>query len=326
MLIILICMRKIIIFFVVVFFTLPVSAITYETYSPYWTSHTNSSGPKSEQGAINSFFLDRKLEMIEGIWQEDDYGTVAIVKMSSTKFEKYVIYTSNYELNGTKEATIFLNPNTNTHNMFIRIEWKTENGFKYATSKANLNYINKNELSSYIFDYVDDKISEYTRIWPADIIEYNQSFSNKDKIANNQEDSKSDPDKKAKDLNNFLNLILVVLTLIIVPSLITLLIIQFFSNKKIILSLKNQSYGYTLIYFSLLGYWSFERFFLGVDIYDATIGVLIILLATIINFLLVFLILKTFIPYLIKNVTILSSLSITALLTSLLAMISVLLL
>ena len=42
--------------------------------------------------------------------------------MSSTKFEKYVIYTTNYELNGTKEATIFLNPNTNTHNMFIRIE------------------------------------------------------------------------------------------------------------------------------------------------------------------------------------------------------------
>lgn len=283
------------------------SAITYETYSPYWTSHTDTSGPKSQAEAIKNFFDNRKLDMIEGVWQENDYGTIAIVKISSTKYAKYIIYTPNYELNGTKEATIFLNPNTNTHNMFIRIEWETDSGFRYATSKAELIYHNPNTLSDYIFDYVDDHTSTYSRIWPENILTHNKKFSKEN----------SEPIDQDNDLVEFISIILVVLALTFIPIALTIILIRLILNKELFNILNDQKYSYTIAYFSLIGYWAFEKFYLKESLYDASIGALIVLAFIFFNFLISFLLSKKIFSHLIKDNTIFINLLIASVITAL---------
>jgi len=143
----------------------------YQNYSKNW--NTSSSGPKTVQSAIDSFFKDRKLDPIEGIWMENNYGLIAIRKEGSV-YKKYLIDTGRYD--GSIESTIYGSASSKVFSAMVRIDFKG-NPDKHATSTASLILENVNFMTGYIDKWAIDPSLTFIRSWPTNFYVHNKKFS-----------------------------------------------------------------------------------------------------------------------------------------------------
>jgi len=135
------------------------------------------------------------LHVLEGIWQEEEWGVIAIVK-EGNKFQKYAMdithesyektlkkYISNEKLNGTKDGAFFKTSQKNIYKVIIRICWPVNPGAEslgestvFMTGEATLKIINENKLSEKNKSKYMKKSRIYTRIWPKRIKEHNKEI------------------------------------------------------------------------------------------------------------------------------------------------------
>ena len=146
----------------------------YETSSPYW--NTYGSGPKTTEACINKFLKNRELDPIEGIWMETGYGVVCITK-SGNKFSKYLISVQDGKWDGTIETTYFKTANKKIYSAMVRIDFRSTDGYKHATSTGNLIIENVNYGDGYIDKYAIDKSYDLIRQWPLDFYAHNKKFN-----------------------------------------------------------------------------------------------------------------------------------------------------
>ena len=152
-------------------------AIEYEKSSKYWNSKTD--GPTTIEGAINRFFINSRLDPIEGIWLDRGYGWFAIKKDKNGTYKKWQIKSTSPALNGSIEATF---EKTDDPEIFIgnvRIEWpdpKNENWFVFATSKLTLKMENIEFVEYKVERYSAEPESILIRVWPLDFDQYNKEF------------------------------------------------------------------------------------------------------------------------------------------------------
>ena len=126
-----------------------------------------------------------------------------------------------------------------------------------------------------------------------------------------------EPIDQDNDLVEFISIILVVLALTFIPIALTIILIRLILNKELFNILNDQKYSYTIAYFSLIGYWAFEKFYLKESLYDASIGALIVLAFIFFNFLISFLLSKKIFSHLIKDNIIFINLLIASVITAL---------
>ena len=125
-------------------------AISFETSSLYWS--TSKTGPTSMNQAIEMFFKDRKLDPLEGVWTESNWGLVAIVKDDEV-YKKYVINVDYSGLNGTHETTYLKTASPNVYTFFTRISWKDGSWYVFETSTGTLVLKNNNFAERTIDQY-----------------------------------------------------------------------------------------------------------------------------------------------------------------------------
>ncbi|MDC0426399.1 hypothetical protein OAM08_00210 [Pelagibacteraceae bacterium] len=150
------------------------SLISFSFAEQFWSN--------IKDGSTNTqFYIDKlkgkKINSIEGIWFEEDLGTVAIFRDKSDQdiFKLYIVQGQGIakKYSGTWEATYFYRGG-GQYDFFSRI-WYTYKDYETKTGTANL-YSSSNSFSSVFKDYELGKQS-FTRIWPADIVTYNAQFN-----------------------------------------------------------------------------------------------------------------------------------------------------
>ena len=152
-------------------------AIEYEKSSKYWNSKTD--GPTTIEGAINRFFINSRLDPIEGIWLDRGYGWFAIKKDKNGTYKKWQIKSTSPALNGSIEATIEKTDDTKKFIGNVRIEWpdpQNENWFVFATSKLTLKMENIEFIEYTVDRYSAEPESILIRIWPLDFDKHNNEF------------------------------------------------------------------------------------------------------------------------------------------------------
>ena len=99
---------NLIFFFLIFFILLNNKTLSYENY--YWSKKNYAINSKEE--AVKKLFKKKKLEKLEGIWMQDNFGLVAIVGEKKRRnlyfqYSKYVINNKiDSSLNGTRIATL----------------------------------------------------------------------------------------------------------------------------------------------------------------------------------------------------------------------------
>ena len=154
-----------------------VNAVEYEKSSKYWNSKTD--GPTTIEGAINRFFINSRLDPIEGIWLDRGYGWFAIKKDKNGTYKKWQIKSTSPALNGSIEATIEKTDDPNKFIGNVRIEWpdpQNENWFVFATSKLTLKMENIEFIEYNVERYSAEPESIMIRVWPLDFDQYNKEF------------------------------------------------------------------------------------------------------------------------------------------------------
>ena len=152
-------------------------AIEYETSSKYWNSKTD--GPTTIEGAIKRFFINSRLEPIEGIWLDAGYGWFAIKKDKDDSYKKWQIKSTSPALDGSVEGTLFKTDDKNVFSGKVRIEWPdpdNESWFVFATSNFTLKMHDINLIEYNIERYAAELESYMIRIWPLNFDEYNKEF------------------------------------------------------------------------------------------------------------------------------------------------------
>ncbi len=150
------------------------SLISFSFAEQFWSN--------IKDGSTNTqFYIDKlkgkKINSIEGIWFEEDLGTVAIFrdKIDQDIFKLYIVQGQGTakKYSGTWEATYFYRGG-GQYDFFSRI-WYTYKDYETKTGTANL-YSSSNSFNSVFKDY-ELGIQSFTRIWPADIVTYNAQFN-----------------------------------------------------------------------------------------------------------------------------------------------------
>ncbi len=152
-------------------------AIEYETFSKYWNSKTD--GPTTIEGAIKRFFINSRLEPIEGIWLDVDYGWFAIKKDKNGSYKKWQIKSTSPALDGSIEATLNKTNDDQIYTGNVRIEWPdpdNENWFVFATSKLTMKIGDIDFIEYSVERYSAEPESVLIRIWPLNFDEYNKEF------------------------------------------------------------------------------------------------------------------------------------------------------
>ena len=152
-------------------------AIEYEESSKYWNSKTN--GPTTIEGAINRFFINSRLDSIEGIWLDRGYGWFAIKKDKSGSYKKWQIKSTSPALDGSVEATFNKTDDPEIYIGSVRIEWPdpgNENWFVFATSKLTIKMENIEFIEYTVDRYSSEPESILIRVWPLDFDKYNKEF------------------------------------------------------------------------------------------------------------------------------------------------------
>jgi hypothetical protein len=171
-------MKKLVLIFILTLcFKFSAQAIEYEVSSKYWNSKTD--GPITIEGAINRFFLNSRLDPIEGIWLDRGYGWFAIKKEKNGSYKKWQIKSTSPALNGSVEATFDKTDDSDIYTGSVRIEWpdpNNENWFVFATSKITLK-METIEFIEYSIDrYSAEPESILIRLWPLNFDNYNKEF------------------------------------------------------------------------------------------------------------------------------------------------------
>ena len=150
-------------------------SIEYQTTSPYWSTLKN--GPTSIDQAIEMFFKDRKLDIVEGIWSSQDWGLVAIVKDGSV-YKEYNITVQYEDLNGTWHRTLLPTASPKVFTFFTQIIWPDGNWYKFSTSTGTLILEHENFGKDYIDQYAANPEGTLIRNWPTDFNEHNAKIEN----------------------------------------------------------------------------------------------------------------------------------------------------
>jgi len=158
-------------------FQFSTEAIDYQTSSKYWNSNTN--GPTTIEGAIKRFFINSRLEPIEGIWLESGFGWFAIKKEEDGSFKKWQIKSTNPALDGSIEATINKDSNYPSYTGNVRIEWpdpNDQNWFVFATSEFTMKMEGSDLIEYSVERFSAEPETFLIRVWPFDLDNYNKEF------------------------------------------------------------------------------------------------------------------------------------------------------
>ena len=151
--------------FIILFF-MPINLFSYENSSKFWS--TDIIGPTSIEEAIETFFLDRNLDPIEGIWTESNWGLVAIVK-DGFIYKKYVLGVRFANLNGTHETTIIPTAMEGIFTILTRISWEDGDFYKFKTSPGTYVFYNDDIIERVIDKYALHPYGYLIRNWPLNI-------------------------------------------------------------------------------------------------------------------------------------------------------------
>jgi len=178
----------------------------YQWMHEHWDLHARF--PETQEHAWEIFFDGRKIHELEGIWNQEDWGVVAIVK-EGNYFQKYAIdinceiYSKEFDkyftfnkLNGTRDGAFFKTPNKNSYDTIMRVCFHTGSDSEnlgeqaiYLTAKGSLKVINENKLLEKTPKTKSFTINPttYTRLWPKRIKSYNkEGYKNTDAPSSNQ--------------------------------------------------------------------------------------------------------------------------------------------
>ena len=156
----------------------PNEDIKFITKSSYWSTDKIII-VQSKEALSQTLFKDEKLDPVEGIWLEQEWGLVAI-KKRGLKYVKYEIdltcsaaakklYGGDFKpelLNGTQGSTIIKTSNPKVFKSYTRLVWPDGKGwFLFATCEGEITLKNKSELvASYSFARLQKH--KLTREWP----------------------------------------------------------------------------------------------------------------------------------------------------------------
>jgi hypothetical protein len=169
--------RLLLIIILTLSFLVSANAIEYEMSSKYWNSETD--GPTTIEGAIKRFFINSRLDPIEGIWLDRGYGWFAIKKTKDGSYKKWQIKSTNPALDGSIESTYNKTDDLEIYTGNVRIEWpdpNDEDWFVFATSKLTLKMGNVDFIEYTIERYSAEPESILIRVWPLDFDKYNKEF------------------------------------------------------------------------------------------------------------------------------------------------------
>ena len=128
--------------------------------SEFWSNIVD--GPKNKEEAIK-ILEGRKLDKIEGLWSDEELGTLVIFKKDDV-FKVYIV-DGPTDFNGTLEATII---KTGDEYDFLARVWYNEiDGYTFTTQTGILEVFDNYILTK--FDSLSDGgvnlNSKYTRVW-----------------------------------------------------------------------------------------------------------------------------------------------------------------
>ena len=182
----------------------------------YW--NTENIYPQKENHFIDEFFQGRKLDFLEGIWDEEKWGLVGIVKDKSfyqqydidithklyDKFQKsHIDYSM---VNGTKSGAYIKTSSNKKFKGFGRViqvlnKNKDQNidlkQIMIQPTTTEMIVIDENNLKVKLSGY-DNRLIKYERVWPLNIRKHNESLNFSNGI--NESSSNRNIAKELKDL------------------------------------------------------------------------------------------------------------------------------
>ena len=159
----------------------------------YW--NTVNTYPTNEKNFIEEYFKDRKLDLLEGVWDEENWGLVGIVKEKSfyqiyeininqKRYDKFQKSHLDYSyISGTKGGAFFKTSNPKKFKgqgrvVFILNEDPDSGDVKqYMNQSTSTEVVIKdnNNLRGKLTGF-DNRITKFHRAWPLDIEEHNKEF------------------------------------------------------------------------------------------------------------------------------------------------------
>ena len=188
----------------------------FKSKDKYW--NTENIYPQNENNFIEEFFQGRKLDLLEGIWDEDKWGLVGIVKDKSfyqhydiditqklyDKFQKsHIDYSM---VNGTKSGAHFKTSNKKKFKGFGRVVHVLNENKEYnfdvkqimiQPTTTEMTIIDENNLQVRLSGY-DNRLVKYERVWPLNFKKHNESLNLSNDI--NDDTSGRNITKELKDL------------------------------------------------------------------------------------------------------------------------------
>ena len=188
-------MKKLLTLIVIVFIT------SNNSFAQDFWSNTKD-GPTSVEAA-KKIFSGRKLDYLEGIWFDDDLGSLVIFK--DEDIYKMYIVSSDTDFDGTWEAS-FIKRGSRNYDFFCRIWYSQSDGsYKFDTQGGTINAFDNHFYTRYDSrsNRGRDMDSKYTRVWPQDLNAYNNSLniSEDQKNETNKEDRVGDFEENYFALN-----------------------------------------------------------------------------------------------------------------------------
>jgi uncharacterized membrane protein YhaH (DUF805 family) len=195
----------------------------FEISNKYW--NTENIYPNTQDEFIDRYLSNRKLDPLEGVWDEEKWGLVGVVKEKSfyqvydvditqksyDKFQKkHIDYSF---VSGTKGGAFFSTTNqkkfkTIGRAIIVQLSNPAENPGteekSYAIHSINgeLKVVNDNHFILNFTDHDQRKVN-YGRVWPLDIKEYNKDFQ--PTLKSQPKLKKSNIAKELKDLKELYN-------------------------------------------------------------------------------------------------------------------------
>ena len=102
-------------------------------------------GPKSQNEAIEMFFEGKKLDPIEGIWNQSRWGVVAITKFESN-YRVYYIDVKFSEEDGSWGGTLLKSISPKKFEYYTRITWRESDGNVHKTAPGHMVLVNNNHI------------------------------------------------------------------------------------------------------------------------------------------------------------------------------------
>ena len=148
----------------------------------FWSNKKD--GPTSIESA-KKIFAGKKLDYIEGIWFDDDLGTVVIFEDGDI-YKMYII-TGSTDFNKTWEAS-FIKRGVKNYDFFQRIWYSQSDGsYRFDTQGGTIKALDNHFYTRYdsVSDQGVDMDSKYTRVWPQDLYTYNNNLSSSENTTTN---------------------------------------------------------------------------------------------------------------------------------------------